>query len=206
MDGLAPREGDRGGCRYRRCMRWEDLFADLEGQAQAFEKAEVDAEVADRIRSELAQLALLNRLRAQLEHQIVLSVTGVGSLHGRLTQVGADWLLLSAPDEVVIPVSAIAAVSDLPFATVSAEGVGHVSARIPMTAALRAIAIDRCAVTVQLRGGDSLKGTPDRVGADFVDLAIHERDEAPRRSTVRRRMTVAFGAIGAVRRSQPKWT
>lgn len=187
-------------------MRWEDLFADLEGQAQAFEKAEVDAEVADRIRSELAQLALLNRLRAQLEHQIVLSVTGVGSLHGRLIQVGADWLLLSAPDEVVIPVSAIAAVSDLPFAAVSAEGVGHVSAKIPMTAALRAIAIDRCAVTVQLRGGAILNGTPDRVGADFVDLAIHERDEAPRRSTVRRRMTVAFGAIGAVRRSQPKWT
>lgn len=187
-------------------MRWHDLFADLEGQAAAVEKAELDAEVADRTRAELGQLTLLNRLRAQLDEPVALSVSGVGLLRGRLTQVGANWLLLSAPVEVVVPASAITAVSDLPLAAVSPDGVGHIASRIKMSSALRAIAVDRCAVTVQTRGGEVFTGTPDTVGADFVDLAVHDLGEAPRRSAVRGRLTVSFDTIGAVRRSRQTLT
>ncbi len=187
-------------------MRWQDLFADLEGQAQAFEKAELDAEVADRTRVEVGQLTLLNRLRAQLNEHVDLTVSGAGPMRGRLTQVGANWLLLSTPDEVVVPAAAITAVSNLPLSAVSPEGAGHIAGRLRMTTALRAIAIDRSAVTVLFRGGGTVTGTPDRVGADFVDLAVHEPGEAPRRSTVRGRLTVAFDAIGTVRRSGQGWS
>lgn len=185
-------------------MRWADLFADLEGQAEALERGDPDAEVADRIRIELGQVSLLNRLRAQLGQRVALSVSGVGPLSGRLTQVGANWLLLGAPDEIVVPAAAIVAVTELPPAAVSPQGVGRVAGSIRMTSALRAIAVDRCAVTVLLRGGDTVTGTPDRVGADFVDVAVHELDQAPRRSAVRQRVTVAFDAIGAVRRVHPR--
>ncbi len=132
-------------------MRWQDLFADLEGQAGALEWAEIDAEVADRTRGEIAQVTLLNRIRAQVGQRIVLTISGVGSLAGPLVQVGANWLLLNAPDEVVVPGSAIITVSNLPTTATSPEGVGRVTGRLPMTAALRAIAIDRCAVTVLTR-------------------------------------------------------
>jgi hypothetical protein len=183
-------------------VRWEDLFADLEGQAEALERQEMDAELVERTRAELSQVTLLSRLRAQLAQEVVLTVRGVGPLSGRLTQVGADWLLLSTPEEVVVPVAAIAAVTALPPDSVSSEGVSHIAGRIRMTTALRAIAIDRDAVTVLMRDGQALTGTPDRVGADFVDLAVHELDEAPRRATVRKRVTVSLEAISAVRRSR----
>ncbi len=186
-------------------MRWQDLFADLEGQAGALEWAEIDAEVADRTRGEIAQVTLLNRIRAQVGQHIALTTSGAGSLSGPLLQVGANWLLLNAPDEVVVPGSAIITVSNLPTTATGPAGVGRVTGRLPMTAALRAIAIDRCAVTVLTRAGDKVTGTPDRVGADFVDLAVHELGEAPRRSTVRGRVTVSFDAIGAVRRSGQGW-
>ncbi len=45
-------------------MRWNDLFADLENQAQAWERAELDVEVADRSRAEQATVALVDRLLA----------------------------------------------------------------------------------------------------------------------------------------------
>lgn len=186
-------------------MRWQDLFADLDGQADALEKAELDAEVADRTRAEVAQVALLNRIRAQAGQRIAVTISGAISLSGRLVQVGADWLLLTAPDETVVPASAITTVSNLPTTAISPEGVGYVTGRLPMTAALRAVAIDRCAVTVLMRDGGQLTGTPDRVGADFVDVAVHELGEAPRRSTIRRRVTVAFDAIALVRRSAQPW-
>lgn len=60
-------------------MRWQDLFADLEGQAGALEWAEIDAEVADRTRGEIAQVTLLNRIRAQVGQHIALTTSGAGS-------------------------------------------------------------------------------------------------------------------------------
>jgi hypothetical protein len=187
-------------------MRWDQLFADLEGQARAKEELELNAEMTDRVRGELGQISLLNRLRAQVSQPVTLVVDGAGRIGGDLIQVGADWLLLQTPGEVVIPLTAVVGVSDLPAAAVSPDGVSVVSSRLRLTAALRAVAIDRAAVTVTLRSGDTVIGTPDRVGADFVDLAVHERGETPRRSSVRTRLTLAFSALAAVRRDSERWS
>ncbi len=186
-------------------MRWDRLFADLEGQASAIEQAELEAEIADRSRVELGQMTLLNRIRAHQHRQLRLTVAGVGRLDGELGQVGADWLLLTTPAEVVVPLAAVLAIADLPSAAVSPEGVGQIASRLRLTAALRAVAQDRCAVTLTLQSGGTLTGTPDRVGADFFDLALHEIGEAPRRTAIRARTTVPFGAIGAVRRNSDTW-
>jgi hypothetical protein len=53
--------------------------------------------------------------------------------------------------------------------------------------------------------GRSLTGTPDRVGADFVDLALHDPAEPPRRTEVRSRATVSLAAIACVRRRPTGW-
>jgi uncharacterized membrane protein len=75
-------------------MRWQDLFADLESQAEALERAERDAEVADRSRAEQAMVALTARLAAACGMPLALRVTGVGEISGELETVGQDWLLL----------------------------------------------------------------------------------------------------------------
>jgi hypothetical protein len=186
-------------------MRWDQLFADLEGQARAREELELDAEISDRLRGELGQISLLNRLRAQVSQPVTLVVDGAGRIGGDLVQVGADWLLLQTPHEVVIPLAAVVGICDLPVAAVSPHGVSVVSSRLRLTAALRAVAVDRAAVTVTLRSGDTVIGTPDRIGADFVDLAVHDKGEFPRRSSVRTRLTLAFSALATVRRDSEGW-
>ena len=53
---------------------------------------------------------------------------------------------------------------------------------------------------MHLLDGTVLDGTPDRVGADFVELALHPAGEQRRRSTVSQLLVVATEAIVAVRR------
>ena len=83
-------------------MRWQELFADLEAQARALERPD-EGELSYRIRGELAQVTLMNRLRAQVSRQLTVSIQGVGDVTGRLQRTGADWMLLEAPDEVIVP-------------------------------------------------------------------------------------------------------
>jgi hypothetical protein len=170
------------------------------------QELEREAEITDRVRVELGRITLLNRLQAQVGQRVTLIVDGAGRVGGDLVQVGADWLLLSAPYELIVPTAAVIGVADLPSTAVSPDGAGLVSSRLMLTAALRAVAVDRCAVTVTLRSADTVIGTPDRVGADFVELAVHERGEAPRRSNVRTRLTLVFRAIATVRRERDGWS
>lgn len=186
-------------------MRWEQLFGDLEGQAQAWQDAELDAEILDRTRGEVSRLLLANRLRAQVGGRVQLQVGGAGSVTGVLSRLGADWLLLCDPADVVVPLDAVHVVADLALEAVSPAGVGHVEARLPLTAALRAIAVDRCPVRVTLRDGTQLTGTPSRVGHDFVDLARHDLGDRAREAAVQGQATVSFGALAMVRRLDAGW-
>src|SRR4051794_25197847 len=85
---------------------WDGLFADLSGQMEGDERRRLDAEVADRIRGEVARVALVDRLRAARGHQLRVQVTPELWLAGRLGQVGAGWFGLSGvagdPDSVVM--------------------------------------------------------------------------------------------------------
>jgi len=186
-------------------MRWEDLFADLEGQAESWERAERDAEVADRTRSEVGQLTLMSRLRSNQGREVSLRLTAGASVSGTLLRLGADWLLLGCPHETVVPVVGIATVSDLPWGAVSPAGVEAVGSRLTLSSVFRAFAVDRARVTVLLSDHSTVSGTPDRVGRDFVDLAVHDADEAPRATAVSRRTTVAYAAISAVTRGRGSW-
>ncbi|MBA2773061.1 MAG: hypothetical protein H0U36_03335 [Nocardioidaceae bacterium] len=186
-------------------MRWHDLFADLEGQVQAWERAELEAEISDRTRAETAQVRLVNRLRHRVGETVRLTVLGGGPIEGTVGQVGADWLLLGGSAEVVVPLSAVLTLCDLGPGSVSPQGVGVVAQRLGLAFALRAIAVDRCPVRVALRDGSCVVGTPHRVGADFVDVAEHDVGEVPRLDVVRGTSTVAFGAIAAVRRLSSGW-
>jgi len=186
-------------------VRWSDLFDDLEGRGEALERAERDAEVADRTRGEVGQVTLLNRLRSNVGRRVSLRLSGGVTVVGTLERVGADWLLLTSPNEVVVPMAAVSSVANLPLEAVSPGGVAVVASRLSFSSALRAIAVDRARVTVMLSDGSTVSGTPDRVGHDFVDIAVHHLDEAPRPAAVTMRTTVAYAAITRVTRESAGW-
>lgn len=166
-------------------MRWDGLFADLEAQAEALGQAERAAEIEDRTRSEVARLTVVDRLRGSVGSEVRLLGLGNVILQGELRRVHSEWVLLAQPHgrESIVRVGAILAVAGLDRAALTAAGGSVVDARLGLSFALRRIARDRSGVRVHLVDG-VLAGTVDRVGADFLELAVHPQGEARRRSAV----------------------
>lgn len=186
-------------------MRWEELFADLEQQAWSLDREDLDAEVADRTRAEVARLTLMGRLRAAKGVDVRLVLVGGRIVGGRIERLGADWLLVASPAEHLIRVGAIGVVEGLPRYAVPADAVPAVADRLPLVVAMRALAVDRAAVRFELVDGRAVAGTPDRIGADFVDVAVHDVGEAPRPGSVRGRATISTAAIAVVSRESSGW-
>jgi hypothetical protein len=169
--------------------RWEALFADLAGELDAAEAAELDAEVRDRTRREHAATALADRLNAAVGGPIAVS-TSAGRVDGTLADAAPGWLRV---DDTLIPATAIRSVQGL---GPPAEPAGPVRERLTFGYALRALARRRVPVTVTLTDATTLNGTLDRVGADHADLAIHPPGEPRERTGT---TTLPFAAIATVR-------
>jgi hypothetical protein len=181
-------------------MRWERLFADLENELAAAEAAERDAEVAERTRTEVAKLRLVDRLRVAGGGEVTITVRGGGDWCGTVVDTGPDWVLLGRGHrgDVLVSLDAVSAVTGLPPWSAVPGTEGRVAERFRIGAVLRGVARDRAAVHVVLRDGSAYRGTVDRVGADFLELAEHDPDEPRRRSAVRRVRLVPFSALAAV--------
>lgn len=183
--------------------RWDGLFADLEAQAAAAESAERAAEVEERTRGELAGLGAVDRLRAADGTAVRLRIAGAGNLSGVVRRVGPDWLLLAedAGREAVVPLAAVLGVRGLSRYSAVPGTAGVVSSRLGLRSALRGLARDRSAVRLELTDGTGLSATVDRVGADFVEVAVHAPGEARRRRDVADVELVPFAALAVVRRA-----
>jgi hypothetical protein len=158
-------------------VRWDDLFGDLEREWDALGEGERRAEVAERTRAEFAQVPLLDRLRGSVGADIAVRTHAGHDLAGRLTRVGADFLLLGASgQEWVVPVRALVWVRRLGPQSVAADAVGPVAARLGLASLLRRVAADRSLVALVPGDGRMLTGRLQRVGADFVELAETDAD------------------------------
>lgn len=184
-------------------MRWDELFADLEGQLAATEVADLEAEIADRTRAEVARMRLVDRLRAASGHRLSVVLPARQLLSGRLAGVGPDWLLLTeTPDrEALVPLAVVLSVTGLGRRSAAPGSEGAVASRLGLTWALRGLARDRSPVTLGLVDGSSWAGTLDRVGADFVELAEHAPGEPRRPAGVSGIRAVPLAALAVVRRS-----
>ena len=180
-------------------MRWKALFDDLEAQAEAAERTELDAEVRDRTRREGGLLRTADRCRAAIGGLVVLTVHGPGVVRGRLLDAGADWLLLEEPagHDALVPLAAVLAVGGLTRRAEPAEG--ELAARLDLRWALRGLTRDRAVLQVVLRDGTALAGTLDRVAADYVDLAEHPQGELRRAGAVSGVRLLPLTAIGLLR-------
>lgn len=154
--------------------RFDDLMADLSAELDAALAAELAAEVADRTRFELGRVRLVDRLRAAGGRELTFA-TGAGPLRGVVRAVGADWCgLTEGPGrEALLPLGAVRFVRGLPMASAAPPAGPALDDRLELRLALRRLARDRAVVRLAV-GPESLTGTLDRVGADYLELALHE--------------------------------
>jgi hypothetical protein len=183
-------------------MRWDALFDDLEAQAQSLQRAERAVEVDERARIEVATLRLVDRLRAGVGMPVRLRCAGSLALDGLLRRVGPDWLLLDEGTgrEALVPLAAVQGITGLSRLSTVPESVPVVESRLTLRHVLRGVARDRSPVRVWRVDASVLDATVDRVGADFVEIALHAAGEARRRGDVRDVALVPFAALSAVRR------
>jgi hypothetical protein len=182
-------------------VRWEQLFADLEAQADSMAASDFDGEIAERTRIEVGKLRIVDRLRAATGHRLQIWCLGVGLVHGRLDQVGPDWLLLTedAGSEVLMGLAAVTSLVGVGTLSTAPGREGKVASRLDLRHALRGLVRDRAGVQVVLVDGTTFSGTFDRVGTDFAELAEHPRGEPRRVTEVRRVRTVPLAALAVVR-------
>lgn len=189
-------------------MEWEHLFDDLEGQLAAeweSERAALDAE-SERLR--ISKLTLHDRLRAMsaLDAAVVLELAGGVRWNTVLRVVGADWVGVSTGDDSRLRIAPLSAIESLGvdhgtlLGSLAADApAGGLRARMSLGFVLRDLARRRVPVTVGMRSGDPRHGTIDRAGADHLDLALHDPDEARRVRSVRGFRSIPFAALSWVR-------
>jgi hypothetical protein len=177
-------------------VRWEALFEDLEAQAEEDERAARASEVVERTRAERATLTLLDRLLAHHGRQLAWHLVDGDVLPGRLLDVGADWVMVQAGSDCLVPLQALAGVAGL---SRLAEPGRQAARRLGLGVVLRGLSRDRSTVVVRVRGGRLVRGTVDRVGADHLDLAVHAADEVRHAGSVSAVQTIPFAAVISVR-------
>ena len=198
---------------YVPSVRWERLFEDLEGQLEAeweSERAALDSE-SERLR--LSRVRLRDRLVAfgspgSPEHLALAAADG-STLRGTIEAVGADFLALRVGDapsgtalvriDAVVSITAAEA-SMLRSARPEAERArAGLAERMTLGFVLRDLARRRSAVRVHALHGDVQTGTIDRVGADHLDLAVHEPGTPRRTGEVRAHRILPFTGIAWIR-------
>ena len=185
-------------------MRWDELFADLEAQAEALARTELAGEVVERTRGEVGSLALLDRVRAAVGAQLRLHLAGGLTVNGTVSRVGPDWLLIDEQDarEAVVALARVLRVRGLVRYSAVPDSMSVVESRLGLRHVLRGIARDRSTARVHLVDGSVLDATLDRIGSDFVELATHAAGEVRRRGDVREIEAVPLAAIAVVRRGR----
>jgi hypothetical protein len=195
-------------------MRWDRLFSDLEARFEELEDAEAAAELADRQRVAFGELRATARLAGSIGQPVRVRIAGGALVTGILQRVGPDWLLLTEAQgrEAVIALGAMTAVEGLTAST--GQELSGVLLRLDLRHTLRGLARDRAPVTVALAGwvggapmvvsqgaasGTEITGTIDRVGADFIEVAVHAAWEPRRANTVRSVALVPLTAVVLVR-------
>jgi sRNA-binding regulator protein Hfq len=175
-------------------VRWDHLFADLEGQLEAEQAAEFAGEVAERVRAERAAVRLADRLLAPAAGLLTWYLLDGHRLEGVVADAGAGWVLIEAASgQVLLPLHALSGVAGLDAAV--AIGPVPQPRRLTLGVVLRGLATDRTPVQLHLVDGSVVNGTLDRVWADHVDLALHPVGEPRRRQAVSAVRSIPFAAV-----------
>lgn len=183
------------GTPYIGRVRWDRLFDDLEAQLAAQTRLELDAEVAERTRTERSKVTLGERISGAVGAHLVIRLRGGSVARGRLDDCGDGWLLLveDGGRQQLVSVAAV----------LGASGLGRPrddtrARRFGIGSAVRGISRDRRAVAVIDVDGGTVHGTIDGVGADAFDITEHPLDSPRRAANVRGERVVPFAAVALI--------
>lgn len=156
-------------------MRWDRLWADLAAQAEALDRDDLHAEVADGVRREQATVALMDRVRASAGGTVRCETAGGYRWRGEITAHGVDWFEVAAtgesgPADVLVPTLAVRAFVGLARAAVPVEAMSLVSRRVDLRMVLRRVSVRRVPVRLLRIEADPLVGRVGAVGSDYLDL------------------------------------
>ena len=199
---------------YRRGVRWDNLFDDLEGQLENELNAEDLDLRAEEERLRLGRLSLRQRLTAVSNgpgpsRGTRLLLVGGQSLTVRPTTFGRDWLAADLLDagagepQGLVPFTAIAAVvlrpeQVTPSLEPEPEATARLVDRIGLPFVLRDLCRRRKFLEIQTAIG-VITGTIDRVGREHLDLAVHARGTARRSADVDHYRIIPLAQIHIVR-------
>jgi hypothetical protein len=192
-------------------MRWDRLFTELEGRFDQLADEQAAAERADRERVSIGAVTAIERLAGALDHQVRIGLAGGAVVAGELRAVGPDWLLVVEGEQrdCVVPWRSVAIVQGVTATTGTAPS--GLDLRLDLRRALRGLVRDRAPVQVAVAGwtgggpsatgggSGELIGTIDRVGADFIEVALHAAWEPRRAGAVRSVALVPLASVLLVR-------
>jgi sRNA-binding regulator protein Hfq len=187
---------------YADGMRWDALFEDMEAQFAAENRLQQESEIAERVRIDAAGVGMADRLRASINLRVTVHLVSGSTLSGLLSHAGSQLLVLNEQQhQVLVPYAAIGRCSGLARHAVTEPSIVRQSPGLG--SALRALARDRSHLALTLAGGSqgetTLHGVIDRVGSDYVDLAVTAPGEARRAANVIEMAAVPFTALCAIR-------
>jgi hypothetical protein len=156
-------------------MAWEPMWADLAAQADAWDRADLEAEVAERVLIERSSVSWADRLRASLGQPVAVRTRGGRQWRGVVHACGRDFIALAAPATafpayVIVAGDAVVEIAGLPRAATPQSAMGPSAARRSLSAVLRRIAGEGVPVVVHLDDGSVCPGNLSAVGGDYVDL------------------------------------
>ena len=203
---------------YVLCMRWDNLFDDLEGQLESELTAEdVDLQ-AEEERLRLGRMTIRDRIASihdaegsRSEYAIRLVLASGQTISIRPVALGKDWVSGDIVDgssrhsQCIVPLATLLGIilerSQIDHslrAQSDTQASRGLSARLSLAFVLRDLCRRRRAIELFTPGG-ALHGTIDRVGRDHLDLAVHERGTPRRESAVTQHRVVPLGQIHLVR-------
>lgn len=184
-------------------MRWDALFDDLESQMTEQDRLVRDAEISERVRAELVGIGIADRLRGSLDCRLSVHLLCGETVHGVLCHAGADALVIDeGQHQALVPYASVARYTGL--GRLAPGEASSVKRRLGLAHSLRGLARDRAELSLTVGAGTEsvrLTGVIDRVGADFLDLALVASGDVRRNAQVRQVSTVPFAAISLVRSS-----
>lgn len=174
----------------------------LAAEVEAGLTAEEDEELEDRVRAGTAEVSLLDRVRACV--WVSLRIARGPCVTGRVSGVGVDALLLDVPSagtaaegEWIIAAQGMTEVVGLSGRAEPARGA---SSRLGLASWVRAWARERSAVRLYRLHDVPVDGTIDRVGADHLDIAVHDLGLPRREDNVHRVACIPFAALSGMHR------
>lgn len=183
-------------------MRWDALFEDMEAQLASVDRLELESEIAERSRADVAGVDVADRLRGSLGLLVAVHLGAGTVFEGTLGHVGAESLVINDHrHQMLIPLAAVSYYHGLGrFAMAEPSSVRR---KLGLASALRGLARDRADVAVTFagatQGAAGLSGVIDRVGRDYFDVALTRPGEVRRAANVTQVASVPFSSLAALR-------